>query len=924
MKDDLTNQMSALKLSGNPNSNVEKEMRASTSTERETRSARSYYSVKDAADLVPNFDGQKVNVMKFISAYESAQELLHPQDLPLFAKVIRLKITGEAENFIRYVETPNLEMLTLELKRMYVPRQSLTKWQTELAFIKQNSWETPLEFGRRVQEIETRAKEIITENNTPEIALGMIKGLEHNALNSFVAGLLNPELENEVCNANPETLNQAIDNAITSWEYLKNRHARLKATFNSPFHVECQQYGETQHDYEHCPYVSRPKTAKPNKTKIHFVRSNTTKPPVVTLQSTVFKKQRAEFLVDTGADISLVKENEIVPEAHRNFNKTINLKGITSEITSTIAEIPIEINKNMHNLHIVAENFPIKENGILGSDFLEKEQATLSYPSNSLEISKGTVLPFKQDTITIPPRTASVIPVQIQNSENFEIGILKDLSPAEGVFVGRALAENRNGLAYTYAINSKETETSFTIPSTTLEAVEINEEGPKQTEDCPIVIKSATCTENIKTIKPVHEPETQAQRVNRLQDNLRKRPKLFHNYLRRPRPSGTESSANRSRRKIPRQQRKYRETNSTSETDSDDENTNKNRETNQLILNEENNDEQLSTDETDASTTSDTHNDKAFSDLDDTETEQLPQNTNFKSPDHTNTNDTDKNTREVTEKHISGSDENNQNNENNYNSDNSDRIVTETIVVHADIHAKHATDSENTHTRKTLTTDNGITRKNNDREINRNTTYNRPKDTRKTVVDQTNLTQDRGQDFMEYASDKTPNEIYNMHENTHITNEYRTLLENFNNIRSAPNVTETPDNIFITKDSGVHFISADGNISLTTEKLITQKLINKDDLNEKLAVGEILASRKRNRYIYTIVVKENKGDQTTLENLFNVFNTLKTLCTSHSTKSIAIEVKDLNLSKFQLTRKVREPGNSKNYETLHTSRVCHP
>ena len=101
-----------------------------------------------------------------------------------------------------------------------------------------------------------------------------------------------------------------------------------------------------------------------------------------------------KFLLDTGASVNLIKRSEVSPYINIDKNSIIILKGITPESLNTLGKVIINFFDTNAEFHLVEDNFPIEEAGILGNDFFRKNNARINYSENYLEI-KGQILPFE-------------------------------------------------------------------------------------------------------------------------------------------------------------------------------------------------------------------------------------------------------------------------------------------------------------------------------------------------------------------------------------------------------------------------------------------------------------------------------------------------------------------------------------------------
>lgn len=95
-----------------------------------------------------------------------------------------------------------------------------------------------------------------------------------------------------------------------------------------------------------------------------------------------------KFLVDTGAEISMIKEKIINDEI--NYDKIIKIKGLGPEIFETIGQVNLNLYKDreifFHDFHVIHGKNLIECDGILGRDFLTKFKAIINYKTNSITL----------------------------------------------------------------------------------------------------------------------------------------------------------------------------------------------------------------------------------------------------------------------------------------------------------------------------------------------------------------------------------------------------------------------------------------------------------------------------------------------------------------------------------------------------------
>ncbi|XP_055597534.1 uncharacterized protein LOC129747381 [Uranotaenia lowii] len=96
------------------------------------------------------------------------------------------------------------------------------------------------------------------------------------------------------------------------------------------------------------------------------------------------------FLVDTGADISILKFGAINPNWTYNPDNRCSIRGITTEEKVSYGTINCLIDTENYALessfHLVGNDFPIPTDGILGRDFLARYKCEINYDSWMLTV----------------------------------------------------------------------------------------------------------------------------------------------------------------------------------------------------------------------------------------------------------------------------------------------------------------------------------------------------------------------------------------------------------------------------------------------------------------------------------------------------------------------------------------------------------
>ncbi|KAL6252035.1 hypothetical protein P5V15_015016 [Pogonomyrmex californicus] len=124
---------------------------------------------------------------------------------------------------------------------------------------------------------------------------------------------------------------------------------------------------------------------------------------------------------------------------------------------------PLTLFKILVKFHIVTNDFPISQSGILGNDFFKQTSSTIDYAQGHLNIS-GINIPFSSpEIIIVPPRSESLFYVRIGNPE-VKIGYIPKLKVAHGIYSRDSIVENIAGKAYINIISTLDEETEIQVP----------------------------------------------------------------------------------------------------------------------------------------------------------------------------------------------------------------------------------------------------------------------------------------------------------------------------------------------------------------------------------------------------------------------------------------------------------------------------
>jgi hypothetical protein len=108
-------------------------------------------------------------------------------------------------------------------------------------------------------------------------------------------------------------------------------------------------------------------------------------PAFVKLRVYISEEDELFFLIDTGADISLLKGNKLIGSTKCDPHKRVKVRCVDGSPMETHgvvkAKIDLSERPGVHNYQLVNMQVDIPCNGILGREFLQKAKARICYES---------------------------------------------------------------------------------------------------------------------------------------------------------------------------------------------------------------------------------------------------------------------------------------------------------------------------------------------------------------------------------------------------------------------------------------------------------------------------------------------------------------------------------------------------------------
>ena len=144
-------------------------------------------------------------------------------------------------------------------------------------------------------------------------------------------------------------------------------------------------------------------------------------------------------------------------------------------MTQTIGEIEIIIKDKKVKFQLVPEKFQVKQEGILGLEFLKTQNAIICFINNQKRelILENDIIPLESHTtLHLSPRTKQLITLTIRKT-GLKTGYVKLIQAGPGVYLGNALVSPKKNNIKIFAINATTEKINLTLPPIELEDFEI-------------------------------------------------------------------------------------------------------------------------------------------------------------------------------------------------------------------------------------------------------------------------------------------------------------------------------------------------------------------------------------------------------------------------------------------------------------------
>jgi len=189
-------------------------------------------------------------------------------------------------------------------------------------------------------------------------------------------------------------------------------------------------------------------------------------------------EKKLKFLIDTGAEISIIKGSSLNSGVNYQLRKSVEIKGICDVVLKTGGIVELKLLTDGHEtantFHVLGEPSALQYD-ILGRDFLEEKESVINYCSRQIIMNDEVIVNFEEKPCvgeTEPCRlTLKAISEYIVNvPTNYKVlGVLDKTELSPGFFLAASLTRGKNGVCATSVVNTTELDQMVVLPQVDLE-----------------------------------------------------------------------------------------------------------------------------------------------------------------------------------------------------------------------------------------------------------------------------------------------------------------------------------------------------------------------------------------------------------------------------------------------------------------------
>ena len=207
--------------------------------------------------------------------------------------------------------------------------------------------------------------------------------------------------------------------------------------------------------------------------------------------------QELLLLVDSGADISLIKSEHLVGSTEFDSRGKVRIKSVDASMMEMHGSIQANIVDGHlripFNFQLVSKQVDLLGDGILGQDFLRRMQAQICYRTRTMTfVYKGITVtkPLSSSSVEkrvgklerqmrLSPRSETIVRLPVEGGTKLAEGLVDGKEIIPGVYLARSLVRIEKGYALTSVLNTTEEEVETVEPTFRICGIESTDQIPE-------------------------------------------------------------------------------------------------------------------------------------------------------------------------------------------------------------------------------------------------------------------------------------------------------------------------------------------------------------------------------------------------------------------------------------------------------------
>jgi hypothetical protein len=230
--------------------------------------AEEYFSMSEALKLITHFNGNKQEVLTFISNVNTAFEVINPTHADRLYKFVLTRISGEPRIAITHRNLDQWEELREFLRNTYAEKRTLDFHANQLFQAKQENSESFSGWIQRIQALGSKFREATLKDCMQAERAGILTLSDRLRNICFTQGLQSDRIQTIVRSRNQDDFDEIAETALEEESAIFSKNERYKGP--KKYSVQCTNCKKMGHASNKCYLKIRPN----NKVNVSYFKAN--------------------------------------------------------------------------------------------------------------------------------------------------------------------------------------------------------------------------------------------------------------------------------------------------------------------------------------------------------------------------------------------------------------------------------------------------------------------------------------------------------------------------------------------------------------------------------------------------------------------------------------------------------------------------